>query len=409
VGKEPDGIAITSDGRFAFVAQRGGDISVIDTSTNAVVDTMTDELSPSRIALGPRGGRGFISNRASSSASAFNPVNRALIGSPITVGKEPAGVAIDPSGKVAYVASPADGTLTPIDTSLDSILSPSIGGFPGATGIAFGPVGLNAYVSNEKEGFVTVLDATRNVAAGSIPVGKAPNGVAVVPDQGPHASFFISPTRKRAQKRLTFHGAGSSDSDGKIATYAWDFGDGGHAEGDKATRVHKYKKPGNYLVTLVVTDDEGCSTEIVFTGQTASCNGSAAAAYQSLITVLDATGPVLALRGGRRQRLRSRVIVLARCPREPCTFRARGFVVTKYEGIGGLHRARNRLGGASVLSATRGWRRLALRVPGRTRRAVLRALRRGGKAKARISVLATDLSGDQTLRTRTVKLTLPSR
>jgi YVTN family beta-propeller protein len=331
-----------------------------------------------------------------------------MIGSPITVGKEPAGVAIDPSGKVAYVASPADGTLTPIDTSLDSILSPQISGFPGATGIAFGPVGLKAYVTNEKEKSVTVLDATRNVAAGTIPAGESPNGVAVVPDQGPNASFFISPTRKRAKKRLTFHGGGSSDPDGKIANYAWDFGDGGHAEGDKATRVHKYKKPGEYLVTLVVTDDEGCSTETVFTGQTATCNGSSAAAYQSLITVVDATGPVLQL-GGGRQRLRGRVFVFARCPREPCTFRARGFVVTKFEGIGGLHRGRSRLGGASVSRPSRGWRRLALRVPKRARRAALRALLRGGKAKARVSVLATDLSGDQTLRTRTIKLALPRR
>ena len=48
---------------------------------------------------------------------------------------------------------------------------------------------------------------------------------------------------------------GSSDPDGTIASYAWDFGDGGTATG--ATASHTYTVAGDYTITLTVTDDDG--------------------------------------------------------------------------------------------------------------------------------------------------------
>jgi YVTN family beta-propeller protein len=404
VGDEPDGIAITPDGSTAFVAQRGGDLSVIDTATNAVVDSVADPLGPSRLAIGPRGGRGFVTNSGSSSVTAFNPINRSPVGAPIMSGAQPAGIAIDPGGAVAYAASPVDGTITPIDTSLDSVLSLPVGGFPGATGVAFDPRGLSGYVTDEGGGAATILDATRNVAAGSIGVGAAPAGVAVVPDQGPAASFFVSPTRRRAKKTLTFHAAGSTDSDGSIVNYAWDFGDGRHAEGSAPTRVHRYRRPGNYQVSLVVTDDEGCSTEFVYTGQTAYCNGSAAAALTTTMAVLSATGPKLRMRGSHRQRLGGALRVFAHCVGKACSFRAGGLVIASRESGGVVRRSRHRLSRAISASPSRGWRRLTLHLTRRTRRAAARALRSGGKAKARVTVLATDEGGDQTLGVRKIKL-----
>jgi YVTN family beta-propeller protein len=404
VGEEPDGVAVAPDGGSAFVAQRGGGISAIDTGSNAVVGTIPDALGPSRISIGPHGGRAFVTNSSASSVSAFNPINLNLVGAPVATGMEPAGIAVDPSGANAYAASPADGTLTAIDTSLDSVLGVPLGGFPGATGVAFEPRGLSAYVTDASGTALTRFDATRNVTAGSIPVGTAPTAAAVVPNQGPRANLFISPVRARAKKRLTFHAAGSSDPDGSIVNYAWDFGDGGHAEGSSPTRTHRYRRPGNYQVTLVVTDDEGCSTELVFTGQTAYCNGSAAAGLSTTLTVLNATGPKLRLRGARRQRLRGRVKVFAHCVGRPCAFRASGILVTSVERFGLVRRSRHRMARAASVAFSRGWRRLSLRLPGRTRRAAARALRRGGLAKVRISVIATDETGDQSLAARKVKL-----
>jgi YVTN family beta-propeller protein len=408
VGKEPEGVAISPDSRFAYVARRSGGIAVIDTGGNAVVGSVSgDDLPNSRLAIGPRGGRGFVTNPESGSVTAFNPATRNLVGPPIAIGADPAGIAIGPSGATAYAASPANGAITPIDTALDLPLSNPIGGFPGATGVAIAPNGLQGYVSDGGGSSVTVLDATRNAAVGSTGVGSKPSGVAVVPDQGPQASFWISPDLRMKKKKLTFHGAGSLDPDGKIANYAWSFGDGGHVEGSAATRVHRYRKPGEYLATLTVTDDEGCSTEQVFTGQTASCNGSPAAVFSTVVTVVNNRGPALRLVGGKRQRLGGRVNVFARCPREACGAVSHGALVTVVERYGAKQRRQLRLPAIRMTRPSLSWRKLGAKLPRGRRRAAVRALRLGGEATVQVAVVARAESGLRTLQRRKVKLVLP--
>ena len=55
--------------------------------------------------------------------------------------------------------------------------------------------------------------------------------------------------------------AGSTDPDGTIATYAWDWGDG-TALGSGATASHTYTQSGSYTIALTVTDNGGASTSV---------------------------------------------------------------------------------------------------------------------------------------------------
>lgn len=53
-----------------------------------------------------------------------------------------------------------------------------------------------------------------------------------------------------------FDGSGSTDSDGAIQSYRWNFGDGS-AAGTGATPSHSFTAAGTFQVTLTVTDDKG--------------------------------------------------------------------------------------------------------------------------------------------------------
>lgn len=58
---------------------------------------------------------------------------------------------------------------------------------------------------------------------------------------------------------LEVDGRGSSDPDGPLASYAWNFGDGATGTGAQAT--HTYAAPGTYTVTLTVTDADGATAQ----------------------------------------------------------------------------------------------------------------------------------------------------
>ena len=60
---------------------------------------------------------------------------------------------------------------------------------------------------------------------------------------------------------VNFEGSLSSDSDGTIVKYHWDFGDRA-SDGNKVTS-HIYNSPGLYVATLTVTDNEGAESSDV--------------------------------------------------------------------------------------------------------------------------------------------------
>lgn len=74
-------------------------------------------------------------------------------------------------------------------------------------------------------------------------------------NQSPNARFTYLSSRPIPDEKITFDASDSSDPDGVVVSYQWNFGDGSTATGAKVS--HAYISSGSYTVTLIVTDDQG--------------------------------------------------------------------------------------------------------------------------------------------------------
>ena len=105
--------------------------------------------------------------------------------------------------------------------------------------------------------------------AGGHPVVGDPDGgggAPVGPDGGsadagdnlpPTARIEATPLQGTAPLRVDLDATGSTDPDGRIVAYHWDFGDGATLEG--AELAHIYADAGSFSVALTVTDDDGAT------------------------------------------------------------------------------------------------------------------------------------------------------
>ncbi len=76
-------------------------------------------------------------------------------------------------------------------------------------------------------------------------------------NQPPRASFTTSASWVRPGDSVTFNGSSSSDPDGTIRSYIWDFGDG--SAGNGSVVQHPYGQAGTFRVVLTVIDDQGAT------------------------------------------------------------------------------------------------------------------------------------------------------
>ncbi len=72
---------------------------------------------------------------------------------------------------------------------------------------------------------------------------------------GPIAVLYTTTLITKAGKAVEFDATASIDSDGTIVDFEWDFGDSSPKKKGQ-TISHIYEEPGNYLVSLKVTDDK---------------------------------------------------------------------------------------------------------------------------------------------------------
>lgn len=146
----------------------------------------------------------------------------------------------------------------------------------------------SAYIAGQIDE-VAVYGSALSAGTASAHYALGKNGTPV-PNVAPTAAF----TSDMDLLAGTFNASGSTDSDGSVASYSWDFGDG-TAAGSGATPQHTYAAPGTYQVKLTVTDNDGATGTVTHpVTATVPANALPTAVFTTqedgLRTSLDASG-----------------------------------------------------------------------------------------------------------------------
>lgn len=182
-------IAITPDGRYLYVTNLYNVVAVIDTCSNTVVATITVGDFPAGIAITPDGRYVYVANSglATSTSGTVSVIdtNTNLVVATIPVGRDPIGVAITPNGNFVYVTNGKSDNVSVIDTTTNTVVNTiAVGDFP--QGIAITPNGTFAYVANQGQSSlsntVSVINLNTNTVIATVIVGLGPTNVAITPN-----------------------------------------------------------------------------------------------------------------------------------------------------------------------------------------------------------------------------------
>lgn len=97
------------------------------------------------------------------------------------------------------------------------------------------------------------------------PTPKAKNKAEIEPESEPEnqipiASFTYTPQNPAVGEQIFFHAASSTDPDGKIISFIWDFGDGNSTTTSQTTTTHLFTTSSDFIITLMVIDNVGATS-----------------------------------------------------------------------------------------------------------------------------------------------------
>ena len=179
--RRPHGLALTPDGRRLYVTVEGSrSVLEIDTASERIGRVFPTEQDVSHMCvLTPDQRKLYVTNLGSRSVSVVELRSGAV--SRIETGGGPEGIDVSPDGREVWVANRGDGDVVVIATRTDSITARfPAGDFP--IRVKFTPDGRRVLVSNARGNEVVVFDAGRRAVEARIPTGDAPIGILVEPN-----------------------------------------------------------------------------------------------------------------------------------------------------------------------------------------------------------------------------------
>jgi YVTN family beta-propeller protein len=263
----PLALALTPDAKYLYVTNTDGTtplggsdtVTVVDTASQTVVGTIPVPASPFAIAASPDGTAMYVLSDGDL-LTAIDTASRAVRYT-VPVGNTSIDVVPSLDGSKLYV-SDADGVQV-VDPATGKVTRtvPTPGdGF----GMALSPDGADLYVArpNDKRiSRISTADDTLRPADLDIVTDTPPYDLVVAA-----APYLTSPVASpdaqpgpAGSLDVTVSGEYSIREYAPIVAYHYDFGDGASADSTTGTEkiTHHYARPGEYAVTLTVTDNIG--------------------------------------------------------------------------------------------------------------------------------------------------------
>lgn len=151
-------------------------VSVINVTTNTVIDTISVGANPCGVEVSPDGKNVYVINNDDNTVNVINTFYNSITAT-IPVGVEPRGICISPDGSKLYVTNNQDNTLNVIDAHTNNVIATVPVGYR-AYGVAISPDGSKVYVTNHSALSVHILNTATNTVSDTIPVGSGPLGIA---------------------------------------------------------------------------------------------------------------------------------------------------------------------------------------------------------------------------------------
>jgi len=187
VGKTPTFVAVSPNGRQAYIANRDAQIiTIIDTATNHVTATIPTEAGPPQfLAFTPNGRTVYVSiyndQQTIHLIEVIDTASNTIMAT-IPQSARPFLPAVAPDGKRLFVPNHDTASVSVISTDTNAIIK-QIKVAPNPHWVTFSRDGSRAYTADHESNVISVIDTASLEVIGTVSVGTSPHSLAVHPDR----------------------------------------------------------------------------------------------------------------------------------------------------------------------------------------------------------------------------------
>jgi YVTN family beta-propeller protein len=180
--RQPHGIAVSRDGKHLWVTVEGSQaVLELDTTSGKVLRSWKTEQRTSHMVVPAKDeNKLYVANIGSGSVTVINRSDDSVKNIPTGAGAE--GIAITPDGREVWVTNRGANTISVIDVASDAVTQSFESGGTMPIRVKFTPDAKHAWVSNARSNTVTVFDAKTRERVATIEVGAVPVGIQMTPD-----------------------------------------------------------------------------------------------------------------------------------------------------------------------------------------------------------------------------------